>query len=241
MKVTVIDKPKEIEVPLSLRAARQVIEKRSEGKADDVIDDLAESAERITTVAEKIKTTVDAVLANQLATPLKNASDAKVAANKLFTSVAGKLDGARKRTATAIETLETKIQPPKPQNAAEAVLAGEVRAALLRMEQAERAKAVTIAIDEGDDFFVSAALSGSSVLTGMGKAEANALAEAWRRKRHGETCERIARLKSALGEYDRLCGLLSSFALGILAERNAAIAAATKSAELAAKAMAEVA
>jgi hypothetical protein len=45
--------------------------------------------------------------------------------------------------------------------------------------------------------------------------------------------ERIERLKAGLQEFDRLCGLLSSFSLGVLADKNAAIAAAEKSAELA--------
>ena len=121
------------------------------------------------------------------------------------------------------------------------IYAGEIRAALLKMPMAERAKAVSRAIEDGDDAFVAAAVLGNVALTGLGKAEAAALADSWRRKRHGNTVERIARLRSGLNEFNRISSLLSGWSLGLLAEKNAAISAAEESERLAKRAMSDVA
>lgn len=202
---------------------------------------MLDAAEGISKCADKVKETVTAILGNQMQTSIKNATDAKKAANKLFTAITPKLDSTRQRVEAAIEQLELVTQLPKPKDATEAVYASEVRAALLRMTQAERSKAVAQAIDEGDDAFVSAAVTGNVVLSGLGKAEAVALTDAWRRKRHGDTVERIDRLRAGLAEFNRVSSLLGGWSLGLLAEQNAAIAIAERSAELAKAAMAEVA
>jgi hypothetical protein len=176
-----------------------------------------------------------------MAIPIKRAADAKTAAHKIFQGIAPKLDTTRQKVEAAIEQLAKSSLPPKPTDAAAAVYAGEIRAALLRMTPAERTKAVTQAIDDGDDTFVGAAVTGNVALTGLGKAEAAALADAWRRKRHGPVLERIDRLRDALQEFNRLSSLLGGFALGLMQEQNAGIVAAERSAELARQAMQDVA
>jgi hypothetical protein len=138
-----------------------------------------------------------------------------------------------------LQTKKRKNPPPK--DATAAVYASEVRAALLRMSQADRAKTVTQAITDGDDSFVSAAVTGNVALTGLGKAEAAALADSWKRKRHGTTVERIERLRAGLNEFNRLSSLLSGWSLSLFAEQNAAIAAAEESERLARAAMSDVA
>lgn len=172
---------------------------------------------------------------------MKNASDAKAAANRLFQTIAPKLDSTRQKVEATIEALVASTQPPKPKDAAAGIYAGECRAALLRMTPDARAKAVARTIDDGDDTFVSAAVTANIVLSGLGVAEAAALCDACRRKRHGPTLERIDRLKDALQEFGRLSSLLSSFSLGLLADQNAVVAAAERTAELAKAAIAEVA
>ena len=76
--------------------------------------------------------------------------------------------------------------------------AGEVRAALLRMPEAERTKAIQAAINDGDDQFAAAAITGNVVLTGLGKAQHAAYADAWKRTRHKNTVERIECLRGGL-------------------------------------------
>ena len=109
------------------------------------------------------------------------------------------------------------------------------------MPQAERAKAVTQAINDGDDSFVAAAVLGNVALCGLGKAEQNPLADAWKRKRHAGAIARIESLRSGLTEFNRLSSLLSGFALSICAEQNERIAAAEESERLARAAMSDVA
>jgi hypothetical protein len=72
----------------------------------------------------------------------------------------------------------------------------------------------------------------------MGQAEQAVARDMWQRKWHADTLERVARLRTALGQLDRLTGLFTNWTGSIFAEKNAAIAAAEKSAELARAAMA---
>ena len=161
-------------------------------------------AEVITNAAERVQSNCTAILANQMQTPIKNAATARNTAHKIFMGVAGKIDGVRKRTEQTIAALDASTLPPTPKDATAALYAQEIRAALLRMPQAERTKAVTQAINDGDDAFVAAAVLGNVALCGLGKAEQTALADAWRRKRHGATVARIESLRSGLTEFNRL-------------------------------------
>ncbi|MGH6865600.1 MAG: hypothetical protein ACREDO_05395 [Methyloceanibacter sp.] len=238
-KVTTIPtKLEPLEVPLSLAAASRLVEKRGGKDQDDVFAVMVDTAGDITKAAERVRDTVTKILGNQMNTSIKNAADARASASKIFTRLAPRLDTVRQRTEAAIEQLEQSTQPPRPKDVAAGIYAGECRAALLRMSPAERACTVEQAISDGDDAFVAAAVSGNVALTGLGKAEAVALCEAWRRKRHRSTVERITRLRAGLDEFNRVSSLLGGWSLGVLADKNAAIDAATRSAELAAKAVA---
>ena len=123
--------------------------------------------------------------------------------------------------------------PPSPKDAMAAIYAGEVRSALSRMPLTERASAVERAIGEGDDAFAVAALTGSPVLVGLGRAEQRALRDVWQRKKHGPTLQRIAKLKAALDEHNRLSSLLSGWSYQLFADDNAAISAAQESERIA--------
>jgi hypothetical protein len=129
---------------------------------------------------------------------------------------------------------------PTPKNAMDALAATEVRDALRHMPPEERGKAIRAAIDADDDAFVAAACTGSPVLTGLGRAEQAFHLGAWQRKRHGPTMDRIARLKDGLQQFDDLGSLFMGWSLGLLADNNAAVAAAELSERLAREAMDDV-
>jgi len=226
-------KPNTLEVPLSLKAATDLVVKHKGKDPDEAFDALAQCAGTVTKAAERVQATCTAILANKLAMPLRAQADARAMAHRIFMDVAPKLDATRRKTEAAIKELQTSTQPPVPKDAVAALYAGEIRTALLRMPQAERARAVQQAINDGDDSFVSAAVLGSAALTGLGKAEAAALSDTWRRQYHTKTVERIERLKSGLDEFNRVSSLLSSYALGLLAKDEARISAAEKSEQLA--------
>jgi hypothetical protein len=241
-EVVVPARPKPIEVPLSLRAAAELVEKRREGNTDHDpdFDAMLDASAAITNAAEKTRATVSAIMANQMATPIKNAAAARDAANKIFKSVAVKLDGARRRVETELMALTAKTAPPAPRDAIQALHHQEIRKALLRLPQAERSKAVEAAITEGDDMLVAAAVIGSPLLTGLGKAEAAALANAWRRQRHSDTMGRIDRLRNGLEEFNRISSLLSGWSLSLFNEQDAAVVAAQESERLAQAAMSDL-
>ena len=237
--VTTIQTAPTIEdAPLSLRGGRKQIIKGD--NTDDIeLASLASCADAISTAALKIESSCRTILRNELQPPIKNASDARNTAVKIFQGIAPKLDSTRKRTEAAIAQLESSTQPPKPKDALGAVLASECRSAVARLPQSERAKVINQAINDGDDAFVAALVGASPILSGLGKAEQAALLDGWKRQRHGRTLDRIERLKVALAETDRLSSLLSSYAFGVCAEQNAAITAAQESERLARAAMRE--
>ena len=239
--VTIPAKLPEIDVPLSLRAAPALIEKHGGKDRDEDFDALVQTAGVITTAAERVQSNCTKILSNEMAMPVKRAADARNTAHKIFMGVASKIDGVRKRTEQTIAALDASTLPPTPKDATAALYAQEIRTALLRMPQAERTKAVTQAIADGDDVFLAAAVLGNVALCGLGKAEQTALADAWRRKRHGATVARIESLRSGLTEFNRLSSLLSGFALSICAEQNERIAAAEESERLARAAISDVA
>jgi hypothetical protein len=59
----------------------------------------------------------------------------------------------------------------------------------------------------------------------------------WQRKHYPDTVERLARLRAAQAQLDRLDRLFGKWSGGLLADKNGAIAAAERSAELAATAL----
>ncbi len=234
--------PDQIEVPLSLQSAEALITKRrGKGGEDAAFDKLAAAAAEISSTAARVQDVVTKVLRNELATPLARAADAKRAANKLFQGVAGKLDSVRADTAKTIAALEAQTLPCPPKDGPAAIYHAEVRTALARMAPADRTKVIRAAIKNADDVFTSAVILGNAALTGLSQSERDGLALEWQRTRHGPVLERIERLRAGLTEYDRLCALLQSFSLGIMQSKNAAVAAAEHSAELARAAMAGVA
>jgi hypothetical protein len=74
--VTVPAKVPEIELPLSLRAASACVENHAGKENDEVFDVLVQCAGTISQAAERVKSTCEKVLANEMAMPVKRAADA---------------------------------------------------------------------------------------------------------------------------------------------------------------------
>ncbi len=200
-------------------------------------DDLGmiETARAISEAASRVEKTVTAILRNPMQTDLKNRSDAKAVAEKVYLSTAPKIDKARKAVEEHIDALDRAIAPKAPANAAEALYHGEVRAAIARAPKKDRARMIEAALD--DDQFVAAAVLGNPVLTGLTKSEQDALASVWKKKRHGETVAQVKRLTDGLAKLDQLTGLFGKYALGMFADDNGAIEAAERSEALAQEAI----
>ncbi|MBK5198893.1 MAG: hypothetical protein JJE37_11525 [Methyloceanibacter sp.] len=239
--IAVPAKPK-FEIPLDLQAAPKVIEKHKGSDDDDILNAMVRAADGIAEASTSAKTAAEAILANEMAEPIKNVANARRRVKEISEAATKRLTDTRDRVDGAIARLEAATLPQLPKDmlgAVAAIQGMEVRAALRSMKPDDRLKMVREAVESGDAGFVSAVVNGSHVLTGMGKAELAVARDMWQRKWHGETLARVQRLRAAQTQLDRLSGLFTRWSSGILADKDAAVAAAEKSDELAAAAMAK--
>ena len=233
--------PKPVEVPLSLKAAAKLIERHKGKEQDDVLDMMLRGADSLTADAELIPVACERIMGNKMQSELKNASAARRRVREIVEKATAKIDADRDRAERAIARLEAAVLPQKPKEimseVTSQIYASEIRAVLRSMEPAERAKAVAQAIESADESFALAVLSGSPALTGLGAAELGMFKDRWSRKWHGQTLDRIKRLRAALGELDRLSGLLSTWASEIFHAHDANLNAAEQSERAARAAM----
>ena len=232
--------PKPIEVPLSLRAASKLIERHKGEEQDDILDMMLRGADSLTADVELIPVACERIMANKMQSELKNASAARRRVGEIAHKATAKLDADRDRAERAIAKLESAVLPSPPQDML-GVIAElkqiEVRSALRSMKSDERLKVLHDAVEAGDEVFAGAVINAPHHLTGLGPAELGMVTHEWKRKWHGQTLERIARLRASLGELDRLSGLLQTWASGIFHAQDANLSAAEQSERLARAAM----
>jgi hypothetical protein len=236
-KVTTIPaKPHQIKVSLDLQAAAQSVAKHAGKGGDPAIDALVNASTLITDTAAKIEHACNAILSNAMDTPIKNASTAKRTALKLFENVASKSDNQWQQTEKLIAELEASTMPAAPKDPVSAIHAGHVYQALRGMTDKERTEAVI----HGSDAFSAAALTCTDeALTGVPPAQRAALLRTWCEKRHGETLDRVARLRGGLDAFHKSASRLQKLATSVCDEEGAAIEAAELSAKLATEALAK--
>ncbi len=194
----------------------------------------------LTEAAQHVKTASDRILANQLQPEITNLAAARKRTREIHDAANRKLVDIRDKVDRKISELEAAVLPSKPKDAMAMIYAGEVRAAIARMKPEERIKAARNAVEQADEPFVGAIITGSPMLTGMTETELEVVKDMWRRRHHAETVERTRRLRQGLGHLDRLSNLFTRWSGSIYAERNAAVDAAERSAALAKAAMADV-
>src|SRR5262249_21863199 len=115
--ITVAAKPREITVPLSLRAAAELVSKHKGEQPDAELDAPSSPAEETTKAADKVQSGCSAVPANEMQPSLRNTADAKALSFRIFERISPRLDGARKRAEAALAQLERSMKPPAPKDA----------------------------------------------------------------------------------------------------------------------------
>jgi hypothetical protein len=108
------------------------------------------------------------------------------------------LDAGAEQLRRAVSGLEAEMAPKPPASPEQLQIAGEIRAALARMDPTARAKALGDAIAAGDEAVVSAALRGGGLLVGMSSEQVAGLRQRWSAARHPEAYARAERLNRAL-------------------------------------------
>jgi hypothetical protein len=203
---------------LSLTGAAALVQKAVGDEENSASKELVEAAEEITAAAAKIERTIPTILANRMGSQLANAQAARKAIAAIVEPALKRAGIAAAYARSAIDALKAKSSPKVPTDIVAAMQHQEVRSALLKMSVPERAKAVSTAINSGDESFLAAATSGSPVLSGMSAAEQDAARNRWRADRHPDDAARCAHLSNGVTQLERLTPMLSKWADQLLPE-----------------------
>ena len=126
---------------------------------------------------------------------------------------------------------------PAPASQIDALLESEMRAALARMPEKDRADALAKSL-AGDQRIIAAALRGPALLSGMGATQQANWRNRWREARDPAALERLARLEAAKKAFDKSMDGVVQF-VGA-ASNIEGIQAALEAQELTARALASV-
>jgi hypothetical protein len=177
------------------------------------------------------------ITGNAMETPAKNSKLGMEAVARTATKTFEKIDRTLSMAETALAQFKKTTDPKQPKDGIEAIYFSECRAALSKLPEADRGREVERAIAEHDDAYASAALGGSTRLTGLGVAQQAALLAVWRAKRFPEVTARIDRLTDSFRQLDRISAMFRDWYSSIGREQNAAVKAALESEKLAREAI----
>lgn len=122
------------------------------------------------------------------------------------------LDRARERAVREVGEIDQRTSaPPRPADAASAMLASEIRSRLAGMTPEQRRAAIGSALADGDDAVLGAVLNAPPMLSGVESAAAhNLLRQQWRTARHGADVDRMGRIGKAIADIERAGTLIAS-------------------------------
>jgi hypothetical protein len=89
-------KPK-FEIPLDLIGAAQVVEKQGGKEADDILNAMVCAGEAITEASRNAKTAAEAILANEMKTPIQNVTAARKRVAEISVAASKRLTDTRDR------------------------------------------------------------------------------------------------------------------------------------------------
>lgn len=167
--------------------------------------DAATSALRATRGhAEQIHALSETLMKDPTRTPAAAALQLRQTSLKLAEKAAVSLDNARAKVSATIQQLETETAaPPLPVNAHTIMLEGEIRAAFSRLKDEDRNKALTEALEKGDDAIIGAILHAPAILSGLSDTAYELFRHRFRAVRFPAETDRITRLGKALDAVER--------------------------------------
>ena len=184
--------------------------------------------------AETVQRGAVAIHQNEMKTEPARHAEAAEYAYKVTRPALMSSDAAVQRLAAEIAALKAKTTTPPP---VRDTLASEIRAAIARMPQAERTKAVLASIKSGSDDIVSACLGGPALLSGMSETQHAHVRASYAALRHPDTVKRIESLEKGMEHLERAGKLALKYSLEV-ADRSI-VDRAKASAQRAAEAVAE--
>jgi hypothetical protein len=183
---------------------------------DAVLAGMHDAMRRGREAAEASLDAHDKIMKNMMKTPIDNARRARKVAFERFDAAAREIDKARAKGEAEIARIEAATSSPgEPKSTADAFQREAIRNVLASMAPEKRAQAVETAIEDDDRDVLIAAFTGPVMLTGLGKAEREALRERWRHKHYPAELDRVKRLKAAIADLSRGGTLLLEFVDGL--------------------------
>jgi hypothetical protein len=164
--------------------------------------------------AERVTAASAAIHANTTWTEGQRHLESEKVSARAVTPVLEHVDRTRSRLEAEIAGLKQKTSGPAVESSVKAnFMAGEVRARLASMSQAERLSVLHKAIKDGDDSVIGFALDGPLMLTGLSATERENVRMRWAVARHPDLCKRMAQLEKDHDHLARAGGLLLSHSL----------------------------
>jgi hypothetical protein len=181
--------------------ARHFIRDPSTGDVmeDSALDLIQEAAAYGRKIGGQIISSYNAIMANEMATPIANEKRAREVTWQSCEQVSKRIDIAVARVNTERNNLLEQITaPPKPKDVAGAMIASEIRSAFANMTPSNRREGVREALANSEDEVISALLTGPAVTTGMSKVDREALRISWQQKRYPREVDRAIRLEASM-------------------------------------------
>jgi hypothetical protein len=222
---------------LSLQAAEGLVKKQLGEDQNEAACFLLKAAVGLTEASAKIEKAVPQILADKMRSSLANSQTARKTIATITAPALKRAQIAIDYGHAQVEALTKRTNPKAAEDIMQASYHQEIRSALAKMTVPERNKAINTAIASGDETFLSAATTGSPVLSGWTAAEQSAAIERWRATRCPDSAGIINRLRKGLAQLERLSPMFEKWSKGLVPEPTPeAVTAAQATAEAARKA-----
>jgi hypothetical protein len=164
--------------------------------------------------ADEIAKRHEAIMADELRTPIARQRAARQMAQRLLAGVSDKLNRAHAQAHAAVADIEN-LAPPPLKNIEATMAAQEMRGLLRSMTPKERNKIISDAIAADDNAVLSAIMHGHALASGLGPLEHNALQRRWQKSRYPQQVERRERLVKASDDLERIVHLFGAWTDGL--------------------------
>jgi hypothetical protein len=184
-------------------------------KQDDLLTRMRDVVEVGRETGKKIIDAHTRVMSNAMNTDIRNQSEARKAATKLFESFSKRFDEVNSDVLDEIAAIEKKLRPPAPRDAIEILVASEIRSSFANLNPQKRQSAIQEALADGDDDVIGALCNGPRILTGMGQAEREMIRHSWAKARHPADVDRLERYRKAATDMENAGQSLMKFTFNL--------------------------
>lgn len=205
--------------------------------ADHALDALKAAATYGRVTGAEILTAHKAITSDEMSMPMARAKRARDMGFSRLRAINQRIDSAVTLAKAERDAILEKIAaPPEPKTFSKDTVAQGTRDGLLRLSPKARAKALSEAVEAGDDVTVGAVLNAPNVASGISRSEHDMLRATWQRRRFPFEVDRAARLDRAMDDLTNAGSAMINFVSSLTnSERIAAAEESERKAREAAK------